>query len=172
MKQSFFAFLLIFSTTLSSTVKSQEISLSVTNFNTILEGGNFRTGHKNNSFAITYIQPLKSHLSWLAGAETGLMSWGANVVSNLGLQYSHEIAGQWSWLATFTTQQGIALFKPSVLYVWGVTSTAGLAYTLKNQSAIVFSTGLRFTDCPAYNNYSTISNYLDIPLQLSYRIKL
>ncbi len=172
MKHAFFVSLLIFSAVSLSPVKSQEISLSIANFNTILEGGNFRTGHEDNSFAIAYIHPIKSRLSWTAGAEAGLMSWGTDMVSSLGLQYSRQIAGQWSWQAALVTQQGVVLFKPSVLYVWGLSCTAGLAYTLKNQSSFVLSTGLRFTDCPAYSNYSAVSNYLQIPVQLSYRIKL
>ena len=157
---------------LSVSVKSHELSIYGNSLNGIMTENTFAGGSRGISLGVNYLTPLKNDFKWLAGAEFNSVSWGNNLVANIGLNYSKPISGKWSWSVTVSTQQGIALFKPAVLYTWGLTGTAAIAFHLNAKSSLSLGTGLKYYNCPEYARYSLISRYLDFPIQIAYSIQL
>ena len=143
---------------------SQQVAVSVATYFPLAGSSN------SNSLCIDYIHPLKDNFKWQAGIEAGLVPWGTDITANAGILYSKNFATKWSWLAGCSTAQGFALFKPSVLYVWGLTGIAGIEHHLSSRSTLALSTGLRYTACPEYKNYSLIADYWSVPVVLTYKI--
>jgi len=148
------------------TAKSQQVSVSLETFFPLVGSSN------SNALSVSYIHPFKNNFKWMAGTEVGLVPWGTDFTANMGVLYSKCIAKDWSWSIGCTTNQGFAMFKPSVLYVWGLSASGGVEYSFGNKSSVALNTGLRYTACPAYKNYSLISDFWAVPVALSYRIKL
>jgi hypothetical protein len=157
---------------LSASVKGQELSIYGNSLNGIMTDNTFAGGSRGISLGINYLKPLKDDFKWLAGMEFNSVSWGNNFVSNLGVSYAKPISGKWSWSITASTQQGVALFKPSPLYSWGLSGIAAISFQLTAKSAICLGSGLKYYDCPEYARYSLISHYLDFPVEIHYNIKL
>jgi hypothetical protein len=155
-----------------SRINGQQLSIYANSLNGIVAENNFEGGSRGISLGINYLHPLNQNLKWLAGTEFNSISWGNNIVANIGLNYSRPIANKWSWSATLIIQQGIALFKPTAFYTWGLSSATGIEYSVSSKSTIFLGTGLKYYNCPAYKSYSLISHYLDFPIELAYRIKL
>ena len=148
------------------TAKSQQISVSLETFLPLVGSSN------SNALSVSYIHPLKNDFKWVAGTEVALVPWGIDLTANAGVLYSKSFAKNWSWSVDCTTNQGFAMFKPSVLYVWGLSASGGVEYSFGSKSSVALNTGLRYTACPAYKNYSLISDFWSVPVELSYRIKL
>ena len=157
---------------LSAPVKSQELSIYGNSLNGIMTENTFAGGIRGISLGVNYLKPLKNNFKWLTGAEFNSVSWGNNLVANIGINYSKPIYEKWSWQATLSTQQGVALFKPSVLYSWGLSGTAAITFHLSSKSSLSVGTGLKYYNCPEYARYSLISHYLDFPIQIAYNIQL
>ena len=157
---------------LTSTLKAQQVSIYLNSLNGILAESNFDGGSRGGSLGVNYSNTLTNDLKWLGGAELNTVSWGNNVVANLGLIYTKEFAAKWSWSVSGLTQQGVALFKPNAFYTFSLSALGGIEFRINEKSSIGLSTGLRYYNCPEYSKYSLISSYLDFPVELSYRIKL
>ena len=157
---------------LSLSVKSQELSIYGNSLNGIMTENTFAGGSRGISLGVNYLKPLKNDLQWLAGAEFNSVSWGNNLVANIGIRYSKPISDKWSWSVKAFTQQGVALFKPVALYSWGLSGTVAIAFHLSTNSSLSVGTGLKYYNCPEYARYSLISHYLDFPVEISYSIQL
>jgi len=154
-----------------SGIKAQQLSVYVNSLNGIVTENSFVGGSRGISLGIDYLHPIKNNFNWLGGIEFNSVSWGNNMVANIGLNYSQIISDSWSWSVTAQTQQGIALFKPA-FYSWGLSGTAAIEYNLTAATSLSLGTGLRFYNCPEYKKYSSISYYVDFPIEISYHIRL
>ncbi len=163
-----FTFVLIF----TFENQAQELSVNIQTRYGILAGNSFETGGRGGSFGIDYLYQLKPSLQTVVGAEMSLVPWGTNLSGNLGLKYTKEISPKWNWTLKVETQQGIALFRMNELYAWGLSGIGGIEYKLSPKSILSICTGLRYTSCPAYKSYGLITNYLDLPVEIAYRLKL
>ena len=162
------SFLMLF----SASVKSQELSIYGNTLSGIMTENSFAGGKRGISLGVNYLKPLKNDFKWLAGAEFNSVSWGNNLAANIGINYSEPINNKWSWSINALTQQGVALFKPAVLYSWGLSGTTAITFHLNAKSSFSLGTGLKYYSCPEYAKYSLISNYLDFPIEIRYNIQL
>lgn len=152
-------------------VQSQELSVYGGSLQGILAEKQWSGGARGSMLGVNYYSP-GEHLQWLLGGELSSVSWGYNVVANIGIDYTADITDKWLWTVTALSQHGIALFKPSPLYTLGVEFTGSIGYRLTQRSSLQLGIGIRMYNCPGYSKYSLISRYLDWPVELSYRIKL
>lgn len=65
--------------------------------------------------------------------------------------------------------QGAGLFRPDLLYMWGVEQTNVFSIRLKNVSMPGLLLALRYYGFPGYSAYSEINHFLDLRLGLVYR---
>ncbi len=153
-------------------LKSQQLSIYLNSLNGIYAENAFVGGSRGGSLGLNYIQPIQQNWKWLGGLEINTVSWGNNLVANLGVIYSKDFAPKWAWSLTALTQQGIALFKPNPFYTFSLSGMGGIEFKINAKSSLYMGTGLRYYNCPEYKKYSLISSYLDFPVELGYRITL
>ena len=157
---------------LTLTLRAQQLTVYMNSLNGIIAGNSFDGGSRGGSLGLNYTNTLYIDLKWLGGLEINTVSWGNNLVANLGVIYSKDFAPKWSWSVSGLTQQGVVLFKPNALYSFGLSALGGIEFRINDKSSIGLSTGLRWYNCPEYSKYSLISSYLDFPIQLSSRFNL
>ena len=155
-----------------SKVFSQELSIAVTPYRLITAGNQFDAGSGGTALAISYRENFKGNFNWFGGLEAGTALWGTQLLADAGLIYEKSLSPVWAWEATAGLQQGIALFRPSPLYTFGITSTIGIQANVSKKSSLAFNTGLRYIFCPRFSSYSSIASSLQIPLSFSNRVKL
>jgi hypothetical protein len=156
----------------SSILMCQEMTVYFSSLSGIMSGNSFNAGNRGLSFGLDYLNPISHDFKWLVGGELNSVSWGNNAFANIGVNYSKPFSNKWSWSLSISTQQGISLFKPKMLYTFGFSSKALIIYCINYKSSLALGTGLKYYDCPAYSNYSFIHHYLDLPIELSYIFSL
>jgi hypothetical protein len=153
-------------------LKAQDISFYVNSNKGILAEKQWISGQRGGSLGLNYSKVFYKDFNYLLGSEFSLTPWGTDVHAILGLGYSKAISPKWMWSIQAFSLQGLALFRPKALFVAGLSAIAGIEYQLNDKLSVGLSTGLKYYTCPAYKQYSLISEYLDIPIQLSIKRKL
>ena len=64
--------------------------------------------------------------------------------------------------------QGMALFKPDPIYIWGLEQANFFGFRLKNGSAPGVILGVRYYGFPGYAAYSETSSFMDIRAGIRY----
>ena len=153
-------------------LKAQDISFYVNSNRGILAESELMSGNRGGSIGLNYSKVFYKEFSYLVGTEFSLVPWGTDVHANLGLGYSKAFSPKLMWSIQTISHQGLALFRPKALYVTGLSAITGIEYQLNDKLSMGLSTGLKYYTCPAYKQYSLISKYIDIPIQLSIKRKL
>lgn len=65
--------------------------------------------------------------------------------------------------------QGAGLFRPNLLYMWGIEQTNVISLKLKNASMPGVLLAMRYNGFPGYAAYSEINHFLDLRIGLNYR---
>lgn len=65
--------------------------------------------------------------------------------------------------------QGAGLFRPDLLYMWGLEQTNAISLRLKNASTPGILLALRYYGFPGYSAYSEINHFMDLRIGLNYR---
>jgi hypothetical protein len=77
-------------------------------------------------------------------------------------------AARMSYTPGLNLVQGMALFRPGVLYMWGVEQTNSLDFLFKGYSGPGLVVGFRYYGFPGYADYSRISAFFDVRMGLRY----
>lgn len=153
-------------------INAQVISLYINSNQGILAGKNWESGNRGGSMGLNFSHPLNNNYNYIVGTEIALVPWGTDIYANLGVRYSKNINTKWQWTVSTLTNQGVALFRPKSLYVYGFSGLLGMEYKLTQTLSLGIQTGLKYYNCVAYKKYSLISSYLQIPFQINMNIKL
>lgn len=148
-------------------LNAQVISLYIHSNQGILAGKNWESGNRGGAMGLNFSHPIKHSYNYIVGTEIALVPWGTNISANLGVCYSKNINTKWQYTVSTLTNQGVALFRPKSLYVYGLSGLVGMEYKLTNKLSLGIQSGLKYYSCPSYKQYSLISSYLDIPIQIS-----
>lgn len=65
--------------------------------------------------------------------------------------------------------QGAGLFRPDLLYMWGLEQSNVISFRLKNASMPGILLALRYYGFPGYSVYSEVNHFLDLRLGMVYR---
>lgn len=79
--------------------------------------------------------------------------------------------GHWEITPAFHLVQGMALFRPDVLYMWGLEEENFLAYGFDSGSALGMVIGFRLFAFPGYADYSSVFRFLDLTMGIRFRFK-
>lgn len=67
--------------------------------------------------------------------------------------------------------QGVGLFKPYVLYLWGLEENNFIAYRFDKGSALGMVIGFRLYAFPGYSDYSSVHRFLDLNMGIRFRFR-
>jgi hypothetical protein len=126
----------------------------------------WKGGWSGGALELSYRHAFTADDAVLGGAELGFVSWGNQLLINLGYErrWRPEIRG---WLsATAYVSNGLAFFRPNALYVGGFGVRGGYGFLLGENVAVGLYTGVRYYASPGYADYSTINSYWDLPLEM------
>lgn len=151
---------------------AQKLHLETHLFPSLAYQNTFETGYNGTAFAIEYQKTLTSDWDLLTGLEYSFVGWGNQGLVELGLSRNLMKKEKLSLNAELTLLNGLAWFRPKSLYVWGGMVGVTLAWNVRKRSSLTLGTGIRYTQCPAYKDYSRIYSYLDIPIHIGWQIDL
>jgi hypothetical protein len=123
-------------------------------------------GWSGGALEMTYRYQVTPNDALLGGAELGFVSWGNQLLFNLGYErrWSPGIRG---WLSASTyLSNGFAFFRPDPLYVGGFGVRGGYSFLLGKKLALGFYTGVRYYASPGYGDFSSINSYWDMPIEM------
>ncbi len=105
-------------------------------------------------------------LKYHAGVKQRAIQWGNEL--NLRTSLEYQLWEKNSQKAGFAvaTHNGAALFKQKSLYTIGFESMYVHRIRLKPRFGITAGAGIRWSTCPAYKDYSSISSVLEILLKV------
>jgi len=149
---------------------AQKLHLETHFFPSLAYQNTFETGYNGTAFALEYQKTLTSDWDLLAGLEYGFIGWGNQGLVELGLSRNFIKKEKISLNAELVFLNGLAWFRPKSLYVWGGMLGATFTWNIRKKSSLTVGTGIRYTQCPAYKDFSSIYSYLDIPLQMGWQI--
>ena len=120
-------------------------------------GGEWYRG--GTELALTYGH---AHQGWeyRAGLRARTVLWGSQAGLTLGVH--RPLADRVG--VGLTLEQGLALFRPRPLYVWGLGAGAEYQFWQGEKRAAGLTLGLRYTQAPAYDRYSQIRSLLEVPV--------
>jgi len=143
------------------------------NFSVTLGFNNGITANKKLTYftggagiSLNYAQPINKILI-ISGIEFRGIQWGFQTTLNTGIQHTLNETEKRKNLLQYSIQNGMALFYQKKLYVFAAETIYGYKFGLNRKIPLQISTGIRFTVCPVYRNYSDIYNVLEIPVQFT-----
>jgi len=156
--------LLSFICNFSNAQKSGNLQTEVwTNYRFIASEAGFDPGINGGGISVGYNrQFLKDYQGNLSG-EFGAAGLSNYVAFTAGLARDFRLKASGIVVVPgISLFQGMALFKPSPLYMWGVEQLNFVGYRLKNSSIPGVVLGFRFYGFPGYSAYSNVNRFLDV----------
>jgi len=112
---------------------------------------------------------LNTSLAFRFALETGTAGIGNYLSGKAGLQKSLEFpSGRIRFTPGIEVLQGMAFFRPHVLYMWGLEQTNALDYKLRGSSGPGLVLGFRYYGFPGYAAYSKVNAFYDVRIGLRY----
>jgi len=107
----------------------------------------------------------KESIGFGAGLNLRTVQWGSQVSGTLLVSkaFSESIVG------VFEIQNGAALFRDKALYNYTLSLKSNYLIFKKPRLQVGATTGLRFTSCPGYADYSEIYSVLEMPFGMFIR---
>jgi hypothetical protein len=114
--------------------------------------------------------PLKKLLSADVSGEIGAAGIGNYVVLRAGASRPVEIDNtRLLYSPGFSLLQGMALYRPNAMYMWGIEQTNILDLKTRAASGVGLVVAFRYYGFPAYAEISRIRSFFDIRMGLRYR---
>lgn len=129
----------------------------------------FDPGPNGAGLAIGMAYPVKGSISGKSSVEFGAAGTGNFMAFTVGLQ--NESRSPRNRLVGRTgagVLQGIMLYRPAPLYVWGLDMTSMIGYELKNRSVPGMFAGIRYYGIPGYAKISEVNRFLDLRIGMIY----
>jgi hypothetical protein len=102
--------------------------------------------------------------------ELGAAGTGFYIAGSLGAGMQIPLsASDFIYTPGISVLQGAGLFRPDLLYMWGLEQSNVFSLRLKNTSMPGILLALRYYGFPGYSEYSEINHFLDLRLGLVYR---
>jgi hypothetical protein len=124
-------------------------------------------GMNGTSLNLEYLHPVRERHSLRGGLEFGYTGWGSQVLLSTGYRFGNGHGMELEVL------NGMALYRQGVNYVVG--TGAAWEWTMaKGRNGLLISSGIRFSMQPAYEKYSDVYAYVDLPLRIRWvrRLKI
>ena len=135
-------------------------------------GVGFNPGLNGSAFEFGVSRETSSPISISGSVELGAGGISNYLSLNAGVERSYSLGkGNIEITPGIHLIQGLALFRPNVLYMWGLEEKNFLAYPFDNGSALGIVIGFRLYAFPGYSGYSAVYRFLDLNLGIRYRFK-
>ncbi|WP_194776885.1 hypothetical protein [Pararhodonellum marinum] len=143
---------------------------NVHNFQRLAYQGNAGWGWNGAALSGSYFFEHRSKTKIETGLEYGFNGISHYVFAKGAYHYVNTISdSRWWYSAGGQIFQGMALFRPSPLYMGGLGVEASINYQLRPKLALGLSMGLRHYGSPAYGKYSQVNRFWDLPIGLHFR---
>lgn len=155
-----------------TSTQAQEFKWDVApqNFQRLAAQGNANWGWNGTGLGISRFFTQQSNRRIEAGAEYGFNGIAHYIFLKGGYHYTAQIkASKWNYTAGGYVLQGVALFRPSPLYMAGAGIAGSMNFQLSEGFIIGLSAGLRWYISPAYGEYALSNRFLDLPIGLHFR---
>lgn len=145
---------------------SQEVGISGLSY--FSPGYNLVTepGMNGAGISIFYNRQMFEKLNLSISGEYAMSTWGNQVFFGFGIIRTWLEYERFSLNTYGRLLNGLALYEPQPLYVFGVDTRIGANLYINQKLKAFLGTGVRFTLCPAYKDYGLIESSLDIPIEL------
>lgn len=150
---------------INTTTSAQQLSLKPLSFLGIATnlGGEYH--YNGGGFELAY-----QHDVWkgrvVGGLEYRMINWGNQVGINLGYNMPFWTKGQWRASVSVQTQIAWALFYQKSLFVWGLECIPQIEWHSNKAFFASLGFGIRYTNCPAYENYALLTSAIDLPIKI------
>lgn len=150
---------------ITTSTSAQQLSLKPLSFLGIATnlGGEYH--YNGGGFELAY-----QHDVWkgrvIGGLEYRMINWGNQVGINFGYNMPFWTKGQWRASVGAQAQIGWALFHQKSLLVWGIECVPEIEWHSNKAFFATLGFGIRYTNCPAYENYGALNSAIDIPIKI------
>lgn len=150
---------------INTTTSAQQLSLKPLSFLGIATnlGGEYH--YNGGGFELAY-----QHDVWkgrvVGGLEYRMINWGNQIGINLGYNMPFWTKGQWRASVSAQAQIGWALFHQKSLFVWGLECIPQIEWHSNKAFFASLGFGIRYTNCPAYENYGLLTSAIDLPIKI------
>lgn len=137
----------------------------------LMYNGTFDGAYEGSGLHLAYLHPI-SEGQLIAGIDADLAWWGSELLINAG--YAHPLAqkDKLSLSGELVAQAGIALFRPSPIFVWGLEANLAGRWQMSRRTALELAAGLNCIDAPGYEAYGAITSYVNLPIRLGLVFRL
>lgn len=126
-------------------------------------------GLNGGGVAVGMHQSLKKNFHSYYSVEFGSAGITNYLAAKAGLKRPLAIhSSKWIYSPGFNVLQGIGLFRPDPLYMWGLEQSNSLDLKLHGQSGPGLIIGFRYYGFPGYSEYSKVHNFFDIRAGFKY----
>lgn len=150
---------------ISNTSKAQQLSLKPLSFLGVATNLGGAYHYNGGGFELAY-----QHDFWkgrvVGGVEYRMINWGNQLSVNLGYNLPFWSHNQWRASVSTQVQLGGALFVQKSLFVWGVECVPEIEWHSKKAFFASVGFGIRYTNCPAYENYGPLVSAIDLPIKI------
>ena len=147
------------------TSKAQQLSLKPLSFLGVASNVGGEYYYNGGGLELAY-----QHNVWkgrvLTGLEYRMINWGNQIGLNLGYNLPFWTKGAWRVSTSIQAQIGWALFYQKSLLVFGVECIPEIEWHSKKAFFATVALGIRYTNCPAYQNYGQITQTVDLPIKI------
>jgi hypothetical protein len=150
---------------INTTTSAQQLSLKPLSFLGVATNLGGEYYYDGGGFELAY-----QHDLWkgrvIGGLEYRMVNWGNQVGVNFGYNMPFWTKGQWRASVSVQTQFSWALFYQKSLLVWGIECIPEIEWHSNKAFFATLGFGIRYTNCPAYQNYGDIHNVIDLPIKI------
>ncbi len=168
MKQLLYTFIFF---CLAMSLSAQQISLNFESFPGVAYRGGGGYFYGGGGFELTYQQDLgKDRIR--GGLEYRIIDWGNQVSINAAYNMTYYTQKAWRISGTSGLQLGLALFRQTPLFAWGLEYTPEVEWQSQKRFFANAGLGIRFTNSPKYRNYSSINSVWELPVRIGWGFRL
>lgn len=146
--------------------KSQEIGFSFLAYPSAGYNLVWEPGMNGGGFSLFLNRQKYKKLNLSMSGEYAMTTWGHQAFFGLGINRTWLSFNRFEMNTYAHLLNGLAFYKPSSIYVFGVDTRAAANFYLYQDVKIFFGLGIRYTLAPGYEKYGLIETSFDLPLEI------
>jgi len=146
--------------------RTQEFGFSALSYPSLGYNLVFEPGMNGGGMTLFVNRQRYDKLNLSLSGEFALSTWGNQTFLGVGINRTWLSLNRFEMNTYFHFLNGLALYKPKPLYVFGADTRAAANFYLYQDIKLFLGFGIRYTLCPAYRQYGLIETSFDLPIEL------